>query len=247
MHLSVPCLLGMFWGLLGFVLSSPAHADLATHPEPETLEVPGFAPAYYFPPRVRRLQRVVVVLHGRGASPRDDCVKWSRVATDFGWLLCPSGQEDWGNGTRSWGNDWPGAQKVVDAAMEAIQKKYGNIQQSGNVLVGFSEGAYVAMNIGVRESRVFSRWLVLASAARYWGGSGLEALDQNHRAIKRVYLLTGALDTPVLQESREAYEQLKKVRVHVRLRVVGDLGHEVPAPRMRELYHQPLSWLVHNR
>ncbi|MBI5538159.1 MAG: hypothetical protein HY898_35885 [Deltaproteobacteria bacterium] len=226
--------------------ASPVFAQ-SHGPAPETLDVPGHTSAFYFPPRNKRTRAVVVWMHGRGGNPHDDCVKWSHVATEFGWLLCPSGQEDYGNGARAWNNDWPGAQRVIDASMEALRKKQPTIQRYGNILIGFSEGAYAAQNIGVREPRVFNRWLILASAARYWGGEGLEVLKSNRGNIKRVYLLTGALDAPVLQESREAYEILKKNKVHVRLRIVHDMGHEVPASRMRELYHQPLTWLVHNR
>ena len=227
------------------LIASPSRAQAS--PEPERLDVPPFSQAFYFKPKSKGAKRVVVWMHGRGGNPHDDCIKWSRVATDFGYLLCPSGQDDQGGGNHSWNNDWPNAQRVVDAAMEALRRKHRDVQRNGNVLIGFSEGAYTAMNIGVREPRVFDRWLILASAARYWGGPGLEALQQNRGSIKRVYLLTGAQDAPVLQDSREAYEILKKHKVHTRLRVVHDMGHEVPASRMRELYHQPLSWLVHNR
>jgi predicted esterase len=233
---------------LTFAATTPPAQAQVRAGQPEVVDVPGHAQAYYFAPRVKRAKMVLVWMHGRGGNPHDDCIKWSHVATDFGWLLCPSGQEDYGGGgARSWSNDWPGAQRVIDASMDALRKKHPVVQRYGNVLIGFSEGAYAAQNIGVREPRVFNRWLILASAARYWGGEGLEILKQNRGNLKRVYLLTGALDSPVLQESHEAYEILKKNRVHVRLRIVHDMGHEVPAARMRELYHQPLSWLVHNR
>ncbi len=213
--------------------------------EPESLDVPGSAPAYYFPPRNRSAQRpVIVYVHGRGAYPREDCKKWASVATEFGWLLCPSGQQDEGNGARSWGNAWPVAQRVVDNALAGLRQKYGRkVQLQGNVLVGFSEGAYVAMNVGARESRVFNRWLILASTPRYWGPWGVDALQQNRQSLKRVYLLTGALDE-VADESRDVQEVLKNHRVKSRLDLVDDLGHEVPASRMRQLYRGPLRWLV---
>jgi predicted esterase len=238
-------LLALCLGLLALVCQ-PANAR-AQGSRPIALDVPGPTQAWYFPPRVKRARSVIVWMHGRGGNPHDDCIKWSRVATDFGYLLCPSGQEEHVNGGRTWANHWPGAQRQVDNALEALRTKHPSIQKYGHVLMGFSEGAYAAQNIAVREPRVFNRWLILASAARYWGGEGLELIKQNRSSVKRVYLLTGELDTPVLAESREAYEVLKKNKVHVRLRVVRNMGHEVPASRMRELYHQPLTWLVHNR
>lgn len=212
---------------------------------PQTLEIEGSAPAYYYPPRAKGVKRpVVVYLHGRGANPAQDCQKWALVAREFGWVLCPSGQEDRGEGARGWGNNWPAAREAVDRAFAALAKKAGRFMQTrGNTLIGFSEGAYVAMNVGVREPEVYNRWLILAANDVYWGGEGNDELKKSRAKIKRVYLLTGGQDG-VVDNSRRVFDTLDAARVHVILRTPDDLGHEVPEERMRELYHRPLKWLA---
>lgn len=215
---------------------------------PEELPVEGSAPAYYYPPKSTSRQRpVLVYLHGRGGRPEDDCRKWARVAREFGWLLCPSGQEDRGGGARGWGNNWVAAQAAVDRALAAFHKKAGRRAQTrGNTLIGFSEGAYVAMNVGVREPQVFNRWLILAANTTYWGGEGEAELARSRAKLKRVYLLTGAQDE-IVDSSRRVFDLLDRARVHVRLRVVDGLGHEIPEDRMVELYRRPLRWLADAR
>lgn len=230
------------------VLLAPARAFADNSiPEPQSLDVPGAPSAYFYPPRRSTGQRpVIVYLHGRGGNPHDDCKKWSQVATEFGWLLCPSGQIAHGNG-RSWANAWPTAQRIVDASLEALRKSHGRrVQRYGNILIGFSEGAFAAQNIAVREARVFNRSLILASTSKYWGMPGLQALQENRRSIRRVFLLTGALD-PVAPESREVYDALRDQHVRTKIEIIQDMGHEVPFSRMRELYRPALLWLANAR
>ena len=212
---------------------------------PGTLEVAGAADAFYYEPKGRGGQLpVFVYLHGRSGNPADDCFKWAPVVRPHGWLLCPSGQEDRGLGARGWSNNWPAAQQVVDRSLAALLRKAGRRARArGNVLMGFSEGAYVAMNVGVREPETFSRWLILAANDVYWGGEGVAELRKNRARVHRVYLLTGERDE-VVEASRRVFDTLDATRVHVVLRTPDDLGHEVPERRMRELYDRPLRWLL---
>jgi predicted esterase len=211
---------------------------------PRKLDLAGSAPAYYYPPDGGRgLQPVLLFLHGRGGNPERDCAKWGRVAREFGWVVCPSGPEDRGAGARGWANNWTAAKSVVDKAMAALREKFGRrVQLRGNTLIGFSEGAYVAMNVGVREPEVFNRWLILAANDVYWGGEGQDELEKRYARIKRVYLLTGEHDE-VVGETRRVFHLLDDAGVHVMLRIPEGLAHEIPEDRMRTLYRRPLRWL----
>lgn len=212
---------------------------------PGVLEVPGEAPAYYVPPRTKGGKKPVVVwLHGRGANPESDCRKWAKVATEMGWLLCPSGPENRGGGGRGWHNSWPSAKRAVDAAVAAFHERFGGrIQKKDHILIGFSEGALAAMNIGVREPELFSRWLIIAASDIYWGGDGLNELKKNKKKIRRVYLLTGEKDM-VVANTRRVYEHVEREAVPVRIWTPEDIGHEVPPDRMRTFYRKPLLWLL---
>lgn len=212
---------------------------------PGVLAVPRQAPSYYIPPRSKGGKKPVLVwLHGRSGNPESDCRKWARVTEEIGWLLCPSGPENRGGGGRGWNNSWPGAKDAVDAAVEAFHEKFGaKIQRKDHILIGFSEGALAAMNIGVREPERFSRWLILAANDVYWGVAGQEELKKNRKKLKRVYLLTGEKDM-VVDSTRRVHEHLLREQVKVRIWTPEDIGHEVPPDRMRTFYRKPLRWLL---
>jgi predicted esterase len=153
----------------------------------------------------------------------------------------PNGRR--GGGSRAWANNWIAAKNVVDTALAALRDKFGRrVQLRGNTLIGFSEGAFVAMNIGVREPEVYNRWLILAANDGYWGGEGQDELVKQTARIKRVYLLTGEQDG-VVDNTRRVFDMLDQAGVHVIMRTPEWLAHETPVDRMRRLYVRPLRWL----
>jgi predicted esterase len=209
------------------------------------IDLPGAAPAYYFEPLGRGrlgLRPVVVYLHGRGGHPESDCRRWASVARRYGWLVCPSGPVPYGDG-RAWDNNWPSAHHATMAAINALREKYGRrVQLWGNTLIGFSEGAYAAMNVGVREPRTFNRWLILAANAKYWGGPGLEALGSAKDRVRRVFLITGEHDE-VIEGTHQVEEWLHKAGVPTKVLTPNNMGHEVPLEKKTEMYRAALGWL----
>jgi predicted esterase/LysM repeat protein len=199
---------------------------------------------YYAPTGAGRLgmKPVIVYLHGRGGNPEQDCRRWATIARRLGWLLCPSGPSAH-NGGRAWDNNWVNAHHVTMQSIQALRDKFGRrVQLYGNTLVGFSEGAYAAMNVGVREPKTFNRWLILAASSSYWGGPGLEALESASERVRRVYLITGERDE-VVDDTRKAETWLKKHNVTTRVSTPNDMGHELLLERKPFLYEQALRWL----
>lgn len=224
----------------------PSHHASASPGGLQSLDVPGAPPAYYYEPVGRgrmAMKPVIMYLHGRGGHPATDCQRWATVARRIGWVICPSGQEDRGGGARGWDNNWPVAERVVMGALAALRKKYGHrVQLYGNTLVGFSEGAYVAMNVGVREPRTFNRWLILAADSDYWGGAGLEALQKSHRSVRRVYLITGEQDG-VIDGTGQVRKWLENAGVAVHASTPADMGHELALEKKSGMYRAALVWL----
>ena len=213
-------------------------------PDAMVLEVPGYAEAYYYKPRSKARRRVLFYLHGRGGNPFEDCRKWARVARQFGWVVCPQGPSVTDTGGRAWSNDADTARRIVDATFAALGEKFkGRVRARGNVLIGFSEGAFIAQQIGLRDPARWSRWLILAANDHYWFGDAPHVLEENHSKIRRVYLLTGENDQ-VAENTRRAGEMLKTAHIHVKVKIAPGLGHEVPADRMITNYRRPLRWLV---
>lgn len=209
------------------------------------IDLPGAAPAYYFEPQGKGrlgLKPVLVYLHGRGGHPEADCRRWAPLARRYGWLVCPSGPVPYGDG-RAWDNNWPSAHHATMAAINALRDKYGRrVQLWGNTLIGFSEGAYAAMNVGVREPRTFNRWLILAANSKYWGGPGLEALGSAKDRVRRVFLITGEHDG-VIEGTHQVEEWLHKAGVPTRVITPSNMGHETPLEKKTEMYRSALSWL----
>jgi LysM repeat protein/predicted esterase len=209
------------------------------------IEVPGHGDAFYYEPTGpgrKGLKPVIMYLHGRGGHPAQDCRRWAPVARRFGWLVCPTGPGAHGDG-RDWANNWAAGQRVSVATVQAMRKKFGRrVQLYGNTIIGFSEGAYVALNVGVREARTFNRWLVLAGKTQYFGGAGMEELKKHGRHVKRVYLITGELDE-VVEGTKQLRDWLEKEKVTVRVSMPKDLGHEVALDRKSGMYSAALAWL----
>jgi len=209
------------------------------------IDLPGAAPAYYFEPLGKGrlgLRPVLVYLHGRGGHPEADCRRWAHLARRYGWLVCPSGPVPYGDG-RAWDNNWPSAHHATMAAISALREKYGRrVQLWGNTLIGFSEGAYAAMNVGVREPRTFNRWLILAANSKYWGGPGLEALGSAKNRVRRVFLITGEHDG-VIEGTHQVEAWLHKAGVPTKVVTPSNMGHETPLEKKTEMYRAALSWL----
>ena len=96
---------------LGALLLHARGADAkeeATSPDPMTLEVPGFADAFYYKPRGKSRKPILMYVHGRGGNAFEDCRKWARVARQFGWVVCPQGPAATDTGGRTWNNDADG-------------------------------------------------------------------------------------------------------------------------------------------
>lgn len=231
------------WFLLGAATAHAAQPE-KTVSEPEILELKNGSEAYYYPPTTRGLKPVIMYLHGRGGHPKEDCKKWARVARDFGWIVCPQGPEDRGGGARSWANNPESARIILDSAVVGLRAKYkGRVQTRNNILVGFSEGAFIAQQVGLKDSQKWSSWLILAASDRYWMGDTKKDLDESRRKLRRVYLLTGENDG-VAQNTNRAGEMLRSARVPVRVNIVKGMGHEVPSDKMITNYRRPLMWLT---
>jgi predicted esterase len=224
--------------------SSARASSETTAPDPMTLEVPGFPDAYFYKPRTKSQRPILMYLHGRGGNAMEDCRKWARVARQFGWVVCPQGASGTDSGGRTWNNDADSAKKIIDATVAALKARFkGRVRTQRDILIGFSEGAYIAQQVGLRDPAHWNRWLILAANDKYWWGDAPQLLEQNRAKIRRVYLFTGENDQ-VAENTKRAGEMLKDAHIRVRVKIVPGLGHEVPADRMITNYRRPLRWLA---
>jgi len=225
---------------------APARGPVPARSGPQRLDLPAAAPAYFYEPEGsgrRGLRPVIFYLHGRGADPARDCQRWAPIARRHGWLVCPSGAGHYGGG-RTWNNDWPAGQAAVTASLAGLRARFGRrVQLYGNTLIGFSEGAFVAMNVGVRAPRTFSRWLILGASDGYLGADGAALVARSRAGLRRVVLLTGEHDA-VVHETRRAGAWFEGSGVPLRLLTPTSLAHELALEREPALYRDALAWLA---
>jgi predicted esterase len=232
------------WALVFFAQTAAAKEGETGTPDPMTLQVPGFGDAYYYKPRSKSQRPILLYLHGRGGNAMEDCRKWARVARRFGWVVCPQGPTETDNGGRTWNNDSDSAKRIIDATVAALKSEYKRrVRTHGDILIGFSEGAYIAQQVGLRDPSHWNRWLILAANDKYWWGDAPQLLEQNRAKIRRVYLFTGENDE-VAENTKRAGAMLKDAHIRVRVKIEPGMGHEVPADRMITNYRRPLRWLV---
>jgi predicted esterase len=233
--------------LLALALLLAAPCAWAREACPRALAVPGFPDAYYVPSTNPRANLVLVYLHARGGAPARDCQAWARLARPFAWTLCPQGPGTTAAGGRTWNNDAVTAGRITDAAFDALRTAHpGRFRARGNILAGFSEGAFVLQQIGMRDPARWGRWLVLAASDRYWDGAAVARLASEHDLPRRVFLLTGERD-PVAENTRQVKTLLEQARVSVHMRIVPGMGHEFAVDRLRATYRKPLEWLLGTR
>ncbi len=224
------------------VASAKAAAPIA---DPLRLEVPGAPDAFYYKPRAGKgIKPVLMYLHGRGANVMENCRNWAKVGTQFGWVVCPQGPEDRGGGARGWNNNAMAGGQIAKAVVDALRAKYKRkVQLRGNVMIGFSEGAFVAMQVALRDPVTWNRWLILAANDQYWWGDAKQLLHDNKPKIKRVYLFTGETDE-VAPNTQRVGDILKGEHITYKMKIAPGMGHEVPPDRMVTNYKRPLAWLL---
>lgn len=214
--------------------------------EPEQLELSGIPDAWFFRPRMAGRQRVFVYLHARGADPHENCVRFAPLVTPRGWLICPQGPGMRGDGHRVWNNNATLAHQFTMTALGALSRRFPRrVRQNDNVVMGFSEGAFVAMQTGLMEPVVFPRWLIFAAHDGYVG-MNTDLYPAARRSLRRVYLLTGAGDG-IVERTRRAAALMRRERLgRVELRILDDAGHQLPPNFVSEV-RRALAWVTANR
>ncbi|MFO0601634.1 MAG: hypothetical protein U0324_00600 [Polyangiales bacterium] len=211
--------------------------------EPEVLELPGMPDAYFYRAAQGGRRRVFVYMHARNADPAESCRQFSAVVPRFGWLLCPVGPGMGRDGQRQWNNNPILARQYATTAVRALFQRFPRrTRVTDNVLMGFSEGAFVAIQTGLNEPVMFPRWVIFAAHDRYLATEG-DALAGARRSLRKLYLITGRNDE-IVAHSRRAAEQLRRDRLgRVELRVLDGVGHQLP-PAFVPTVRTALQWVT---
>jgi pimeloyl-ACP methyl ester carboxylesterase len=154
----------------------------------------------------------IIYLHGiHGLSDRS--CPWMRPASDdVGWVVCPEPSVRDGIGW-SWTGNAGADARVVDHAIAATGDP-----DAPRVAVGFSQGAYIALDL-VRTKKESFDGLVLLSADVDPDAASLRAAG-----VKRLVLGCGALE-PYDAPMKKSVARLSGEGIDVRFVSLGRVGH----------------------
>jgi hypothetical protein len=159
----------------------------------------------------------VVYLHGIHGRAENGCPYFRDGARALGWLVCPEA-----NAVEAPGFTWAGSPRDVRAIVARAEQATGAADASPGVLVGFSQGAYVALDL-VHVRLGSYRGLVLLGAA-----VAPSAADLRAAGVTRVVLGAGTRDgsyAPLLATAA----RLRREGVDVRFVSLGAVGHTYAA------------------
>ena len=177
------------------------------------------------PPGPRPL---IVVLHGYGDEPDPNAELYRKAARQRGAIVAaPSGLRP---GPGGHGFAWTFRDESEWWVLRVIERLRAvhPVDPDRVVLAGFSQGANVALAVGMKHP---DRFAGLLPVAGWWEA---DRMPVPAAGGPRVYLLTGARD-PRVESFREARRALAGAGLAVRLRVIPGLGHAYPTSATREL------------
>jgi predicted esterase len=211
---------------------APLHRTQIGVPEHNPLEIyPPSAPGLGGP--------LILALHGKGQDPIDLCEGFGAEGGPEAWLVCPAGNTD---GTEpgedfDWGGSIEDRLAALDAQLAAVETVYGPLvdHEAGDVVVGFSRGAFLARDLVYARPGRF-RGMVLLGAALSFDVDRLRAAG-----VKRVLLAAGEKDD-AFRSMEHAASFLTARGIPARFVGLGPIYHKLPADLGRVM-RDALRWV----
>ena len=171
---------------------------------------------------------LIVVLHGYGDEPERNAERFRDVAARSGAIVAaPSALRP---GPQGRGFSWTFRDEAEWWVLRALERIGADhpVDPQKVILAGFSQGANVALAVGLKYPRRFAGLLPIA------GHYEAHLMPAPAAGGPRVYLLMGDED-PFADTFRTAAEALGGAGLEVRLRMVPGLGHDYPRRATEEL------------
>jgi pimeloyl-ACP methyl ester carboxylesterase len=194
----------------GVIVEARARASRVEPLASGPLPVFGAAPA-----RADRAEATFVYLHGVCGLTTNGCGHFEGAP---GWLVCPQANHPCANGGSSWSGSVEEKIATVDRALDAARARWPESSGAPVILVGFSQGAYVAMDLARAQPGRFVGLLLLGADT----GHASEAFRLAR--LHRVALACGAYDM-MFPRMRATPAALVPAGIEARFASLGEVGH----------------------
>jgi predicted esterase len=175
-----------------------------------------------YPPRSGAARApVAVMLHGLCGIVENECPAFADAVAKDHWLVCPrgTGKCESGGGTM-W--SWGASTSFVESAVARVSAaRPGEVAQGDGMLIGFSWGALVALDVAQRSDGKWPSLVLIAADVRP------DAARLAHAGVRRVYMGAGNADmmkAPMMLAS----DRLARAGVASTFVTTGDVGHGFP-------------------
>lgn len=188
-------------------------------------------PLIVVPPNLdkQKAAPLIVALHPFGSRPQWIVDHWRTVAAEAGAIMvAPQALNPQGGGFQ-----WGAVQEadfVLEHALEVVMKKH-KIDAKRVVLTGFSQGGYMAFNLGMKHADIFCG--VIPSAGNYNPVLAAPPTSDPTK-LPKFYIMAGDQDG-VIGSNRVALQEYEAAGVQVKLAVYPGVGHAYPPNRDEEL------------
>ena len=170
---------------------------------------------------------LIVAMHGYGGEAAEMADAWREAASELGAIvIAPRAIRKVIGAGYSWGRT-DEAEFLVLRAVDHIAARY-KVDAKRIVLMGFSQGAYMSLAIGLRNAERFRGVIPLCGG---YHPIVLKEVDPSAKRLPRFFLMAGDRDagTP---EMRKAATDLEEFGARVRIVVYKDTAHHFPPDRI---------------
>ncbi len=176
---------------------------------------------------------LIVALHPWGGNMNETRDRWQKVADQMGAiLLTPQGTYQLGDEEYRWDMSLDDLEDQVMRAVESVMDQY-KVDEEKVAIVGFSQGAWAAYLIGIRNAGMIRG--VISIAGKFDKSFEAEVDGEDLGDMRCVIMVGDRDDQEMLESSRLAEKVLKKSGATVRYKSYKGLGHQYPKAAEKEL------------
>lgn len=172
---------------------------------------------------------LIVALHGSGGTGREMARIWKDVAAKAGAVLvCPDALRPLGDGYQ-----WTFRDEAEWMVLRTIERMSAThrIDPARIVITGFSQGANVCFDVGIKHSAKFCGVIPVAG---HWEPDVSPLPGKAPAGAARFYMMVGSNDQGT-QSYRDAEREFAKVGFEREVKIYEGLGHSFPPNSQREL------------